>query len=105
MAIKSKDESLEALRTRIGEDNSDEAIALIEDFVDTYDDLETKSKGDGTDWKQKYEDNDKEWREKYISRFSRGSDNNDELNNEQNNEQNNEPKEYKYENLFEESEC
>ena len=101
MAIKSKDELLEALRTRIGEDNSDEAIALIEDFVDTYDDLETKSKGDGTDWKQKYEDNDKEWREKYISRFSSGSDNNDELNNEQNNE----TKEYKYENLFEESEC
>ena len=105
MAIKSKDELLEALRTRIGEDNSDEAIALIEDFVDTYDDLENKAKDDGTDWKQKYEDNDKEWREKYISRFSSGSDNNDELNNEQNNEQNNETKEYKYENLFEESEC
>ena len=105
MAIKSKDELLEALRTRIGEDNSDEAIALIEDFVDTYDDLENKSKGDGTDWKQKYEDNDKEWREKYISRFSSGSDNNDELNNEQNNEQKKETKEYKYENLFEESEC
>ena len=105
MAIKSKDELLEALRARIGEDNSDEAIALIEDFVDTYDDLENKSKGDGTDWKQKYEDNDKEWREKYISRFSSGSDTSDGLNNEQSNEQNNETKEYKYENLFEESEC
>ena len=56
----------------IGEDNSDEAIALLEDVTDTFNDYETKTK-DTTDWKTKYEQNDAEWRNKYKERFMSGS--------------------------------
>lgn len=41
----------------------------MEDVTDTLSDLETKAKGDGTDWKAKYEENDAEWRRKYTERF------------------------------------
>lgn len=68
MAIKSKDEILNSIKAKIGEDTSDESIALIEDISDTLTDFETKTK-DSTDWKEKYEQNDKEWREKYRDRF------------------------------------
>ena len=69
MAIKSKEEILEQINARIGEDNSDEAIALIEDITDTLDDFETRANGDGVDWKSRYEENDEEWRNKYKERF------------------------------------
>lgn len=69
MAIKSKEEILEQINARIGEDNSDEAIAIIEDITDTLNDFETRANGDGVDWKTKYEENDKEWRNKYKERF------------------------------------
>lgn len=52
-----------------GSDTSPENISFIEDMSDTYNDLERRANGDGTDWKQKYEDNDKAWREKYQHRF------------------------------------
>ena len=66
--IKSKDEILTAIRGRIGEDTDDETLALIEDVTDTFNDLETRSSGQ-EDWKQKFEDNDKAWRQKYRDRF------------------------------------
>ena len=70
--IKSKDEIISMISQRIGEDNSDEAIGLLEDITDTLNDYETKTT-DSTNWKQKYEDNDKEWRERYKERFMSGS--------------------------------
>lgn len=66
--IKSKEDLLASLKDRLGEDTSDEAIALIEDVNDTFGDYETRISGSG-DWKQKYEDNDKMWRQKYRDRF------------------------------------
>ena len=39
MAVKNKDEILESLRSRIGEDTSDEAISILEDVEDTLDSL------------------------------------------------------------------
>lgn len=72
MAIKSKDEILEAVKGRIGEQTDDETIAFLEDISDTFSDLETKARGDGTDWKAKYEENDKAWRTKYTERFFSG---------------------------------
>lgn len=68
MAVKSKDEILESINTLMGDSSSDEALAIIEDITDTMSDLETRAT-DTTNWKQKYEDNDKEWRDKYKSRF------------------------------------
>ncbi len=66
--VKTKDEILEAIKSRIGEDNSDETIAFLEDITDTLNDYEDKTKTD-TDWKAKYEENDKEWRKRYTDRF------------------------------------
>lgn len=69
MAVKSKEEILDSIKTRFGEQNDDSAIQFLEDITDTMEDLETKAKGDGTDWKAKYEENDAEWRKKYTERF------------------------------------
>lgn len=67
MAIRSKEELTQSIKAYIKEDVSDEALALLEDFSDTYDSL---SSGAGEDWKAKYEENDAAWRSKYAERFS-----------------------------------
>ena len=69
MAVKTREEILEELRDRVGEQTDDKTIAFLEDVTDTLSDLEIKAKGDGTDWKSKYEENDSEWRKKYTERF------------------------------------
>lgn len=69
MAVKTREEILEELKTRFGEQTDDDTISFLEDVTDTLSDLETKAKGDGTDWKTKYEENDTEWRKKYTERF------------------------------------
>lgn len=68
MAIKTKAELLELVKARIGDDTSDEALAIIEDVTDTLDDYETRI-ADSGDWKARYEQNDAEWRKKYKERF------------------------------------
>ena len=69
MAVKTKDEIMEAVKKRIGDDTSDEAISLLEDVTDTFTDYETKV-ADKTDWKTKYDELDASWRKKYMDRFS-----------------------------------
>lgn len=69
MGVKTRDEIMEAIRKRIGEDTSDEAIALLEDVTDTFTDYETRV-ADKTDWKTKYDEMDANWRKKYMDRFS-----------------------------------
>lgn len=95
MAVKSKEEIIAQIRAKLGDDTSDDAIALIEDVTDTYGAL-TEKNGDGKDWKAEAERIDKEWREKYVSRFSKGSDEEDD-NNEANNNTN---KPLTFEDLF-----
>lgn len=97
MAVKTRDEILESVRSRLGGDTSDEAIALVEDIADTLTDLDNRTK-DSTDWKKKYEENDASWRAKYRDRFfSGGSDDDDD-------DKDDAPKNktYTYENLFKE---
>jgi hypothetical protein len=67
MAVKNKDEILEAIKTRVGDSTDDETISFLEDVSDTLTDLETRASGE--DWKTKYEENDKLWRERYTNRF------------------------------------
>lgn len=70
MAVRTKDELLEIIRGRIGDDTSDETISFIEDITDTLSDYEERATNSDTeDWKTKYEENDKMWREKYRERF------------------------------------
>lgn len=72
MAIKTREEIMESIRTRFAEDSSDDTLSLIEDLSDTLTDFEAKAKGDGKDWKSEAERIDKEWREKYKARFFDG---------------------------------
>lgn len=70
MAIKTRDEIMEAIRARVGEDTSDEALAFIEDVSDTISDMETRS-ANSREWEKKYHENDESWRKKYKERFYR----------------------------------
>lgn len=72
MAVLSFDELITKIKAKIGEDTSDESIELLEDVTDTF-----NANNDGENWKTKYEENDKEWRKKYIERFSGSGDNHD----------------------------
>lgn len=69
MAVKTREEILETLKTRLGENPDDESISFLEDVTDTLDHFEKRVSGDGTDWKSKYEENDANWRKKYTERF------------------------------------
>lgn len=69
MAVKTREEILEAIKSKIGEDTSDDSISLLEDITDTIDEYETRV-ADKTDWKNKYDELDATWRRKYIERFS-----------------------------------
>lgn len=68
MAVKTKEEILKEMKSVMSGHNDDDGIAFIEDITDTMTDYEQKSK-DSTDWKAKYDENDKMWREKYKARF------------------------------------
>lgn len=64
----SKEELLEKVKTYVGDRTDDETISLIEDISDSM-----EVAGDGENWKEKYEELDNQWREKYIARFSEPS--------------------------------
>ena len=61
MAIRTREELMERVREYIGEDTTDKALSLIEDVNDTI--------ADNDVWRTRYEQNDKDWREKYKARF------------------------------------
>lgn len=95
MAKLSKDELIEKVKKYVGDRTDDETIEIIEDISDSID------SSDADEWKKKYEENDKMWRDKYISRFF-------EKNAEENEyptDEDDDEKEYKtFEDLFEEEE-
>ena len=97
--IKTKEELIEAVKLKFDGDDSDETISLLEDINDTFDDLASRTEG-ADEWREKYEENDKEWRRRYIERFS-GEVKEDPVPDEEE-----EPEEIKtkYEELFEEEE-
>lgn len=68
MAVLERDALFAKLKGIIGENDSEESLTFLEDFSDTFDSLANSSK-DQTDWKKKYEDNDKAWKQKYRERF------------------------------------
>lgn len=68
MAVKTREEILKSLRDRFGEEPTNEDIAMLEDITDTFKDFEEKT-SDATNWKNKYEENDKAWKKKYSDRF------------------------------------
>lgn len=95
MARLSKDELIEKIKKYVGDRTDDETIEIIEDISDSIDST------DADEWKQKYQENDKMWRERYISRFLEKKE--DELDTPTEHED--EEKEYNsFEDLFEEEE-
>ena len=74
MAILDKESFFASIKTRVGDDVSDDAMKFIEDMTDTYNSLTEKTETeDEEDWKSKYEELDKTWREKYKARFFESS--------------------------------
>ena len=76
MAIKTREEIMESLNTVLGENPSDEGLALLGDVTDTLNDYETN--------KQTADEIDKKWRKKYRERFfndNNGDDDDDDDNN------------------------
>lgn len=68
MAVKTRSEILESIRSRVGDSTDDETLEFLEDVTDTLTDLENRAT-DPEDWKSKYDELDKSWREKYRERF------------------------------------
>lgn len=68
MSILSREQLLEKIKQRVGEDTSDDALSFIEDVSDTIDSYESRTSST-IDWEQKYKENDEAWRKKYRERF------------------------------------
>ena len=95
MAKLTRNELIEKVRKYVGDRTDDETIEIIEDISDSIDST------DADEWKQKFEENDKMWRDKYISRFLEKKE--DELDTPTEHEE--EEKDYNsFEDLFEEEE-
>lgn len=77
MAVKTRDELLGYLNTLTSDSSDDSTLEIIQDFTDTLNNYETISQ---ENWKQKYEENDAQWRKKYRDRFFGKSDDNDDEN-------------------------
>lgn len=71
MAIKSKEDLIAGIKAVIGDDTTDDSLALLEDVSDTFSNFESETK-DKTDWKAKYNELDDSWRKKYRDRFMNG---------------------------------
>lgn len=67
MAVLSKEAFLERINQLFpeSEDNEEANLAQIEDFVDTYNELEKRTLND--EWKVKYEDLRKKYRERFFN--------------------------------------
>lgn len=77
MAVKTVEEILELVATRVGDDNSDETLSFIEDINDTLRDYQAKAEENYAvdkdeeikEWERKYNELDRAWRERYKERF------------------------------------
>ncbi len=95
MSVKTKDEILASVRSIVGEDTSDATLELFDDISDT---LDSYINTENINYKEKYEQNDREWRQKYRDRFMNGKPEEDE---DEETEENS-GKKYTYESLFKE---
>ena len=66
MAIKSNEDLMNGIRSILGDRTDEEALGLLEDIDDTLKDYATNA---NIDWKNKYDENDAAWKQKYRDRF------------------------------------
>lgn len=74
MAVRTREELLLDLREAFGDNNSDQVLGVLENVTDTLasmgsEELEKKLADTEKSWKERYDENDRMWRDKYISRF------------------------------------
>lgn len=81
-----REEFMNQLKQRIGDDRSDETLKFLEDMTDTYDELEKQNSGNkktDEEWEKELKAKDDEWRKKYTDRFfstgNEGSTNKDDM--------------------------
>lgn len=101
--VRTKAEIMDIIKTKIGDSTEDADLALLEDITDTLDDYDKRISESG-DWKTKYEENDKSWRQKYKDRFSNPDVDKQlekEKEKEEQREKDEEPKKLTFDNLFE----
>lgn len=99
MARLTRDELIEKVKKYVGDRTDDETIEIIEDISDSID------SSDADEWRQKYEENDKMWRDRYISRFFEKKEDELDTPTEHETEHEEEEKEYSsFDDLFEEEE-
>lgn len=70
--IRSREDLMKIIESKIGDDTSDESLSIIEDFTDTLNNYEVLVR-DTVDWKQKYNELDQVWRKRYRERFFSGT--------------------------------
>lgn len=99
---RTKEEILEHIKSKIGDSTEENDLQLLEDISDTIDDLQSRVDEAG-DWKTKYEENDKAWKQKYRDRFFNNTANEEIEKHEREKEQEQEnelPKKLSYDALF-----
>lgn len=73
MAILTQEQYMQSIQNIIGDRTDDEAITLIENLTDTYNDLSERANPNGVNWEQRAHDIEEEWKAKYKERFFSGS--------------------------------
>lgn len=67
--VRTPEEILNSVLDLFEDNTSDECLSLLGDIKDTFD---SNANNDSEDWKTKYEENDKHWREKFRDTFING---------------------------------
>lgn len=104
MAVLSKEDLFNKIKERIGDATDEETLSFVEDVTDTFNELETKATGDGTDWKAKYDELDESWKKKYRDRFFSGETSAEEVKEEQEEDVKSDGEKKEFKDLFEERE-
>lgn len=75
MAVRTRDELMDSIKTYLGEDTSDEALNLVQDISDTLGDSNAQTV---ENLRQQLKDQDDNWRKKYRDTFFSGKPEKDE---------------------------
>lgn len=75
MAVRTKEELLEAVKVHYGDDTSDDTLLFIEDISDTLNDYESKVTSSG-DWENKYNELAVKYKERFFDDDGKVSKNN-----------------------------
>lgn len=67
MAVLTREQFVSNIRGFVGETPDDNGLQMLQDMTETFDSMAGDTH---VDWKDKYEQNDKQWRQKYADAFN-----------------------------------